>query len=87
MNNLKDKTRIYLTQRKGRVSVSGISIRFDWSIILGVAIVVVLGGALYSYFLYNGVSNGTIFDTTVPEGSEDFEKKRKEIEQVVSELN
>jgi flagellar basal body-associated protein FliL len=87
MNNLKEKTKIYLTQRRSRVSVSGISIGFDWVVILVLTTLAVVGGAAYGYVLYRGVSTGSAFESAAPEGVEDYGQQREEIGRVVERLN
>jgi hypothetical protein len=87
MNNLRDRVKIYVTQRKSRISVSGISIGFDWCMIVSIAILLFVGGALYGFLLYRGISDGTAFEIAEPEGVGELTKKRTDIERTVELLN
>lgn len=86
MNNLKDRAKVYLTQRRSRVSVSGISIGADWAMVVTLTAVALSAGAIYGYVLFNGVSSGSVFEAAEPEGAEDYAQKRSDIERAVERL-
>lgn len=79
--------KLYFQKRKQRVSVSGISPRFDWLIIVCVALVFVCGGIVSATYLYIQVNNGSLFkvdeDTSV---QEQLNVKKNKIEKTVESI-
>ncbi len=86
MNNLSEKIRLYFRKRKHRLSISGTSVQADWILIVCMALVGAVAGAIYSGLLYKGILNGSVFESGEEVQLPDTELKKQEISEAVEFL-
>ena len=87
MSKFKEKTKLYFKKRRQRVSVSGISIDFDWKVLFSLFILACLASIVYAFWMYYSVATGSFFssETREIEGT-DLETQHQEVENVVRYL-
>ncbi len=87
MNNFKEKLKLYFKKRTQRISLSGLSVVYDWYFILFCGIIFTLIGLVMAIFSYRDISNGSVFEgSDTPVESNASQSKSREIEEVVNYL-
>lgn len=82
MNKLNLKT--YFKKKKQRVSVSGVSIKLDWWLILGLSFFVFLFGVIYATHLYLDINNNSLFESLdIQDPAQEIESKKQKIKKTV----
>lgn len=85
MNKINIK--LYFKKRKQRLSVFGISPKFDWYIILLLSIILLGFGIMYAVWLYVRISNNSAFEGVEDQNPKiEIEQKRIEIQKAVDQL-
>ena len=80
--------KLFFKKRKQRLSVFGLSIKFDWRFILCVGLTIVMCGIVYAVILYVQISNGSLFEVEEDQTPKILiEQKRAEIKDAVDKLN
>lgn len=80
--------KIYLEKSKQRISVFGITPRFDWIVILIIASVLLICGTVFATFLYIKVNDGSLFEGVEDTASQiEIETKQKRIQAKVDLIN
>lgn len=85
MNNINEKIKLYFKTRKQRVSVSGVSIQYDWAIVVGCAIALIVLSGIYGIMVYRSISGGRAL-VSEGEGVSDADRMNNEIAKVVDRL-
>ena len=86
--NKKEKLKLYIKKRPERVSLTGVSTRYDWLLILVIGFCITLSGLIYGTILYLSISSGDAFksdEVSVPEIV--AEEKRTKIKNSIKLLN
>jgi hypothetical protein len=86
MNNVSEKIKLYFRKRKHRISISGVSVRADWALIISITSLLIVSGAVWAGFLYKGIASGTAFESSESEDVPDTEHKKNEIAKTVEYL-
>jgi uncharacterized protein YpmS len=87
MNNFKEKLKLYFKKRTQRISISGLTVWMDWYFILLCMIILTVIGFVIALFAYRDISNGSVFESPVPESSINLSgQKNEKIETVVEYL-
>ncbi len=77
----------YFKNRKQRVSVFGVSPRFDWIVILSLSTLVLVCGVVYAIYLYININNNTFFEAEQNDQPQvEFETKKSQIQKAVKLL-
>jgi hypothetical protein len=85
MNKINIK--LYFKKRKQRLSVFGISPKFDWCVILFLSLVLLGCGIVYATWLYIRISNNSAFESVEDQNPKiEIEQKRAEIQKAVDQL-
>lgn len=88
MNKLIFNIKEYFKNRKDRISFSGMSIEFDWIIILLWGVLIILVGLFYSIFIFRNISSEEIFNSALEATTttESFDSKMNSITKTVNTL-
>ncbi len=86
MNNLSEKIQLYFRKRKHRISISGTSVQADWILVVCLALVGAVAGAIYAGLLYKGILSGAAFESGEEVQLPDTELKKQEISETVDFL-
>lgn len=74
----------YFQKRKQRISISGVSPRFDWLLILGISALALVVGVIYAFFVYVRVNSGALFVAEEKDFTEiELENKKEKIREKV----
>jgi hypothetical protein len=85
MNKINIK--LYFKKRKQRLSVFGISPKFDWYVIILLSVILLGCGIVYATWLYIRISNNSVFEGVEDQNPKiEIEQKRIEIQDAVDKL-
>lgn len=86
MNNPSEKIKLYFRKRKHRLSISGTSVRADWILVVCLALIGAVAGAVYAGLLYKGILSGAAFESGEEVMLPDTEHKKRDISETVEFL-